>query len=79
MPPAANTLALDVAGVPVPDVRLTLFDATGAEVPMRTSPVPGGIQRYETVVDPGGYSLLVAASATDIRSTVEVTVPPGPA
>ena len=28
------------------------------------------------VVDPGGYSLLVAASATDIRSTVEVTVPP---
>ena len=33
---------------------------------------PGG---HAWVVDPGTYSLVVAASATDIRSTVEVTVP----
>ena len=34
---------------------------------------------HEWVVDPGHYSLMIAASATDIRSTVVVTVPPADA
>ena len=78
VPADANSLTLDVAGVPVPDVRLTLFDASGAEVPMPSSPVPGGMQRYEASVDPGSYDLLVEQVPFNVAFTFDTSGSMGP-
>ncbi len=76
--PGANSLSFEVAGVPVPDVRLTLFDTSGAEVPMRLSPVPGGTQRYEAQVEPGSYDLLVEQVPFNVAFTFDTSGSMGP-
>ncbi|MEX1336167.1 MAG: VWA domain-containing protein [Candidatus Limnocylindrales bacterium] len=76
--PGSNSLSFEVGGVPVPDVRLTLFDAAGSEVPMRLSPVPGGSQRYEADVEPGSYDLLVEQVPFNVAFTFDTSGSMGP-
>ena len=53
LPPEANTLTLDLRGVPSVGVQLELLDAAGEEVATKFASLPGGARRYTADVTGG--------------------------
>jgi Mg-chelatase subunit ChlD len=79
VPADANTLRLDVEGVPTVGVTLTLFDAAGGEQELRPTGSAGAAVRYEAIVEPGAaYDLRVQQPPFNVVFTFDTSGSMGP-
>jgi len=78
-PADANTLTIDVAGVPSVGVGLELFDADGDDVPAQLRALPGGSQRYVADITGGAtYFALVRQPPFSLVFTFDTSGSMGP-
>ncbi len=78
-PADANTLTIDVAGVPSVGVGLELFDAAGGDVPTQLRALPGGSQRYVADITGGAtYFALVRQPPFSLVFTFDTSGSMGP-
>ena len=78
VPAGSNTLTIDVDGVPTVGVGLTLHDQDGAVLDVPPDLQPDGRVRYEAIVEPGTYDVLVEQPPFNVVFTFDTSGSMGP-
>jgi len=78
VPDGANTLTLEVDGLPTVGVDLIVQDAAGEALDLRTVSLVGGGTRYAAAVDPGEYFVRVQQVPFNVVFTFDTSGSMGP-